>query len=431
MEQKAKELLNQKDYVSLNEAVERLVKDFPKVRSGYFYRGRYKLKTSDVEGAIKDFTIAIKIDPNYEDAYYYRAIAYERLKEFDYAYEDYSNVIQLSPQKSYGYYYRAWLLDSTPRKDEYDIKDRASIAKDYENAIKYANKDNNDKYLAQCYFKMGTCHNWLRNNEEAISSFEKAISFYEKVMASSDNPTEISLNHKTSYRLIAEIKEDLKDYRGALIAAEKATQLGENCDYLIERYKKQLEVFGIVSNSKNFKIVEPSKNEIDKIITDIQSSNERREQLYPEKNILEYRNNLIFNECYRRLPEHEIRRKSNSASEIFRHSAQLTYYFIFEGGKESNIDKLKNQLLVRIENDNFFWNEGLYIEFILREKTEYLLVVSKFFKSDEVFYGLEGCADYREKIIGFLQDSIENKPFNQRLEKNIQDYFNFEVKAES
>lgn len=93
MEQKAKELLNQKDYVSLNEAVERLVKDFPKVRSGYFYRGRYKLKTSDVEGAIKDFTIAIKIDPNYEDAYYYRAIAYERLKEFDYAYEDYSNVI--------------------------------------------------------------------------------------------------------------------------------------------------------------------------------------------------------------------------------------------------------------------------------------------------------------------------------------------------
>lgn len=51
----------------------------PEDPTGYYNRGSFKIQLGDFKGAINDFNIAIKLNPNLGEAYYNRAVAYSNL----------------------------------------------------------------------------------------------------------------------------------------------------------------------------------------------------------------------------------------------------------------------------------------------------------------------------------------------------------------
>jgi len=65
----------------------------------YYDRGVARFEKGETDGAISDFTKAIKKRPRYGMAYYYRAMAYTREKEYDKAIADYTKTIEIDPQR--------------------------------------------------------------------------------------------------------------------------------------------------------------------------------------------------------------------------------------------------------------------------------------------------------------------------------------------
>jgi len=65
----------------------------------YYNRGIARFEKGETDGAISDFTKAIKKRPRYGMAYYYRAMAYSRKKEYDQAIADYTKAIEIDPQR--------------------------------------------------------------------------------------------------------------------------------------------------------------------------------------------------------------------------------------------------------------------------------------------------------------------------------------------
>ena len=66
-----------------------------KQSTAYFNRGVAKEKLKDYQGAISDYSEAIRIDPNYTDAYYNRGNTYELLNENSKAIADFKNAALL------------------------------------------------------------------------------------------------------------------------------------------------------------------------------------------------------------------------------------------------------------------------------------------------------------------------------------------------
>jgi tetratricopeptide (TPR) repeat protein len=65
----------------------------------YYNRGVARLEKGETDGAISDFTKAIKKNPGYGMAYYYRAMAYQRKKEHDKVIADYTRAIEIDQQR--------------------------------------------------------------------------------------------------------------------------------------------------------------------------------------------------------------------------------------------------------------------------------------------------------------------------------------------
>ena len=60
----------------------------------------------DYQGAINDFTTAIKLDSSYENAYFGRGDAKLNMKDYHGAVKDYTLIINRKPQNGKGYYKR-------------------------------------------------------------------------------------------------------------------------------------------------------------------------------------------------------------------------------------------------------------------------------------------------------------------------------------
>jgi len=65
----------------------------------YYNRGMARFEKGENDGAISDFTKAIKKRPRYGMAYYYRAMAYSRKKEYDKVIADYTRAIEIDTQR--------------------------------------------------------------------------------------------------------------------------------------------------------------------------------------------------------------------------------------------------------------------------------------------------------------------------------------------
>ena len=65
----------------------------------YYDRGMARYEKGEIDGAISDFTKAIKKNPRFGMAYYYRGMANLRKSENDQAIADYTSAIEIDPQR--------------------------------------------------------------------------------------------------------------------------------------------------------------------------------------------------------------------------------------------------------------------------------------------------------------------------------------------
>ncbi len=72
----------------------------------YINRGVYKLDAQDYEGAISDFTEAIKINPNNCNFYFNRGIAKQNLDDYPGAISDFTEAIKINPNNGDFYFNR-------------------------------------------------------------------------------------------------------------------------------------------------------------------------------------------------------------------------------------------------------------------------------------------------------------------------------------
>lgn len=79
-----------------NQDIERILNKAP----GYCRRAILKMEIRDYEGAIDDFTMAIKLRKKHSNTWYYRGLCFWNLKMYIAAMNDYNMAIKLKPNKS-------------------------------------------------------------------------------------------------------------------------------------------------------------------------------------------------------------------------------------------------------------------------------------------------------------------------------------------
>jgi len=167
----------------------------------YVNRGIERRDSNNYNGAISDFTAAIRIKPDYDFAYFQRAYAKDELKDYYGAIEDLSKAIDLDPDYAMAYYNRG--------NAKVDLKDYYGAISDYSKAIELDPDD------ASTYYNRGTNKSKLKDYYGAIEDYSKAI--------------ELKPDYAYAYYNRGYAKYELKDYYGAISDYSKAIEI--NPDY--------------------------------------------------------------------------------------------------------------------------------------------------------------------------------------------------------
>ena len=130
-------------------------------------RGKARIAKRDREGAIRDFTRAIELNPRHANAYHQRGFLRHEDGDWDGTIADYSKVIELSPHFAAAFCFRA---SAKYFKDERD----GAIA-DATRAIEI------DPKYADAYGLRGSARHGKRDLEGAIADYTKAIELNPKL----------------------------------------------------------------------------------------------------------------------------------------------------------------------------------------------------------------------------------------------------------
>jgi tetratricopeptide (TPR) repeat protein len=170
----------------------------PSLTCIYYERGLAKKMNGDYKNAMKDFNIAIDSDlTNKADAYYERGlIKYHKLKDSEGALKDYSNAIEINPTESNYYYSKAMILDDKEAVEyltkalELNSSDaiiyfaralRKSTLKDYVGSIQDINKfiEFNpvglEATLFDAYMQRASMNTYINDYEAALEDQNIAI----------------------------------------------------------------------------------------------------------------------------------------------------------------------------------------------------------------------------------------------------------------
>jgi tetratricopeptide (TPR) repeat protein len=112
--------------------------------NGYYYRGIARSEKNDHDGAIGDYTQALKLDPQDPDYLNSRAQAYEAKNDFDKALADYNQSLKINPKSVYAYNNRGATYQ---RKGDY-----ARAAADYGEVTKLQ-PNSIDAWSARCWVR--------------------------------------------------------------------------------------------------------------------------------------------------------------------------------------------------------------------------------------------------------------------------------------
>ena len=123
--------------------------------------GDYIEKDGNYQKAIKHFTKAIELGPDYAEIYNNRGVTYERKGELDRAIEDYSAVIELRPDHAAAYNNRGKAYNSKRNYDQAII--------DLNTAIQL------NPQIAEAYNNRGAAYCDTGDYDHAIDDFNKAI----------------------------------------------------------------------------------------------------------------------------------------------------------------------------------------------------------------------------------------------------------------
>ncbi|RZJ66378.1 MAG: tetratricopeptide repeat protein [Flavobacterium sp.] len=132
-----------------------------KSSQNYYDRAFYKAKLNDVQGAIADYSVAIKLDPALANAYYHRGELYERQENYANAIADYSQCIVLDSRSYKAHFARGYARSVTD-----DVK---GAIEDYSRCIGM------DPMKAMAYINRGYLYHSLKAYDKAISDFDRAL----------------------------------------------------------------------------------------------------------------------------------------------------------------------------------------------------------------------------------------------------------------
>ena len=157
------------DYKGAIKDYTKAIKINPQYSDAYNKRGNVKLDLNLYKEAIKDYTKAIKINPQYGDAYYNRGLAKENLKDFEGAISDFTEAIEIYPKgedAGDAYHGRGYAKEM--------LKDFEGAMKDYTKATKLIPEDG-DLYMDIHFLKLS-----LEDFKGAVSARNKSFELYSK-----------------------------------------------------------------------------------------------------------------------------------------------------------------------------------------------------------------------------------------------------------
>ncbi len=163
----------------------------------FINRGVDKLDAEDYEGAISDFTEAIKINPKNGDVYYNRGIAKEDLEDYKGAISDYTEAIRINSKDGDAYNNRG--------NAKLNLEDYKGAISDFTEAIKI-----NPKHEF-AYSNRGIAKENLEDYKGAISDFTEAIKI---------NPKDGESYMDRSFN-----KESIGDIKGAVFDKNKGLEI--------------------------------------------------------------------------------------------------------------------------------------------------------------------------------------------------------------
>ncbi len=171
-----------------------LIKEEPSAEN-YYRLGNYERINGNYSDAVKYYTKAIELNPDYEAAYNCRGIAYWGLKNYRDSIKDYSKCIELNPEHAMAY---------NNRGNSYsDLGEKGKAIEDYNKAIEL-----NPEYT-DAYYNRGTSYSDLGETGKAIEDYNKAIEL---------NPecAEAYNNRGASYSDLGEERKAIEDYNKAI-----------------------------------------------------------------------------------------------------------------------------------------------------------------------------------------------------------------------
>ena len=71
-----------------------------------FNEGKKHYEHGDIERAMRSYSMAIRLNPDYLDAYYNRGVIYEETGNFEQAIEDFTETLRVNPDYADAYYHR-------------------------------------------------------------------------------------------------------------------------------------------------------------------------------------------------------------------------------------------------------------------------------------------------------------------------------------
>jgi tetratricopeptide (TPR) repeat protein len=124
----------------------------------------HKLRTGNLAGAVKDYSLAIAQDPKAAEHYVNRGIAYNELGQNQQAIADYNKALALKPDLVLAYYNRA--------NAHQQLKQYKEAIADYSKIISL-----NSEY-AYAYANRGAAYFQINQKKEAVKDVEKAIQIF-------------------------------------------------------------------------------------------------------------------------------------------------------------------------------------------------------------------------------------------------------------
>jgi tetratricopeptide (TPR) repeat protein len=205
-------LFSQNDYDGAIRELSEAIRIDPKFAMAYYFRGVSYFYKKDYDNAIADYEAALLIDPNYSSAKNWLAIAKREAanrnnssqsttgvisaqtakthydngrklsdqKDYDGAIREYTEAIKLDPKNAMAYFFRGYVYF---KKDDYD---RAIT--DYEDSLRIdPNFSNAKSSLASVYYLRGYAYFAKKDYKRAIADYEDALRIDPNHSSTKDN----------------------------------------------------------------------------------------------------------------------------------------------------------------------------------------------------------------------------------------------------